>query len=142
LSLRQKNVKKTVVQTGLFSAFRLMGIQSMIVVLISLAWGWHSFSALTSSLLGGAISIVPNAVFASRFFASGRSSNSQKIVRAFYTGELIKLLITVVLVLIVLTQFSSVLILPLLTGFVAATFGLWFAPLLLSLQSKKEVVTS
>lgn len=119
-----------------------MGVQSMIVVLISSAWGWYSFMALASSLLGGMISIVPNIYFASRFFASGRSSNPQKIVRTFYLGELIKLAITVVLVLTVLTQFSSVLILPLLTGFVAATLGLWFAPLLVSLQTKKEVVVS
>lgn len=140
--MHQANIKKSTVQAGLFSAFRLMGIQSMIVVLISLAWGWYSFIALASSLLGGVISIVPNIYFASRFFASGRSSNPQKIVRTFYLGEVLKLGITVSLVLVGITQFSSVLILPLLTGFVAATLGLWFAPLLVFLQNNKKVAVS
>lgn len=118
-----------------------MGIQALVVVLVSLAWGWHSFQCMTSSLLGGFISIAPNAYFARRFFSSGNASDPQKIVRTFYTGELLKLVIMIVLAIIIFTQLP-VLVLPFLSGLVAATFGLWFSPLLLSFQRNARVAAS
>ena len=104
-----------------------MGIQSLLVVLASLVWSLHSAQAITSSLLGGIVSIAPNAYFAYRFFASGRRGDPQKIVRAFYAGELLKLIITVVLT-VAIFVFTTVLIFPFLTGLVVATLGLWSAP--------------
>lgn len=118
-----------------------MGIQALVVVLISLAWGWHSFQCMTSSLLGGFISIAPNAYFARRFFTSGNSSDPRKIIRTFYVGELLKLIIIVVLAIIIFTQLS-VMVLPFLSGLVAATLGLWFSPLLLSFQRNARVAAS
>lgn len=112
-----------------------MGVQALIVVLIAVAWGLHSVHAMTSTLIGGFISIAPNAYFARRFFASGRSTDPQKIVRAFYIGEVLKLVITIALVLVAITQLS-ILILPFLTGLVGATLGLWFAPVLASRNSR------
>jgi len=125
--LYSKNHKKTAVQAGLLSAFRLMAIQSIVVVLISAMWGLHSFDALSSALLGGVVAIVPNVYFAYRFFASGRHADPKKIVRTFYTGELLKLVITIVLA-IGIFMLLPILLLPFLTGLVGATLGLWSAP--------------
>lgn len=104
-----------------------MGIQSLVVVLISAAWGLHSFDAMSSALLGGLVSILPNMYFAYRFFASGQQSDPKKIVRALYAGEILKLVITVVLA-IGIFMLLPILLLPFLTGLVGATLGLWSAP--------------
>lgn len=112
-----------------------MGAQAFVVAVIALAWCFFNVQAMTSTLLGGLVSILPNIYFARRFFASGRSADAKKIVRTFYLGELFKLLITVALALLVITQLP-VLILPFLTGLVAATLGLWFAPVFANRQRR------
>jgi len=52
--------------------------------------GWTSAYSL---LLGGLICAVPNAYFTSKAFQYRGARAAQKIVRAFYTGEAIKLLL-------------------------------------------------
>jgi len=52
--------------------------------------GWTSAYSL---LLGGLICAIPNAYFTSKAFQYRGARAAQKIVRAFYTGEAIKLLL-------------------------------------------------
>jgi ATP synthase protein I len=52
--------------------------------------GWISAYSL---LLGGLICAIPNAYFVSKAFRYRGARASQKIVRAFYTGEAIKILL-------------------------------------------------
>lgn len=110
---------------------RLMGVQLLFVILASLVIGRHSFLSLESTLLGGTISVVSNLVFAYRFFASGRETQAQRIVHAFYKGELLKFAMIIGLTLLVFTQ-MDVLILPFVGGLLSATLATWFAPWILS----------
>lgn len=112
-----------------------MGIQTLIVVLIALLWSWSRFDAMTSTLLGGAVFIVPNVFFAHRFFRSGQAADPKKIVRTFYVGELLKLVITIGLALLIFIEIP-VLVLPFLTGLVSAALGLWFAPFIFIARTK------
>jgi len=107
-----------------------MGLQALVVIFVALAWWLGSFSAMLFTLLGGAVCILPNSYFAHRFFASGsKNSEPQKVVTAFYKGEIVKLLMTVTLALIIFIEFK-VKILPFISGFTGATIGLWLAPML------------
>ena len=114
-----------------------MGFQTLVVVLVAVAWGWSSFEAMIAALLGGVISILPGLFFALRFFSRASVSNPRKIVGTFYRGEFLKLLITAVLLLLVLLKMSLP-VFPLFSGFLAATLGLWFAPVLSLLPSPHE----
>lgn len=105
-------------------------LQCLAVLIIAFAWGFMGFASMTSALLGGVASIVPSLYFAWRFFASGKASEPHKIVAAFYRSELVKLLLSVVLVLGILSM-VRVQMPAFLTGFIGANMGMWFAPLLM-----------
>ena len=132
--MRQKLPCRSAVQVGLINALRLMGLQALVVIFVALAWGFSGFYAVLSALLGGAVCILPNSYFAHRFFASGRkNSEPNKIVHAFYKGELVKLLMSAGLLLIIFIEFQ-IKMLPFLSGFVGATMGIWLMPLLVTFK--------
>ena len=126
----KKPICHSTVQSGLLNAMRLMGLQAIVVIFIALVWGLSGFSAMFSTRLGGVVCILPNSYCAHRFFASGRKNKGpNKIVYAFYKGELVKLMMTAGLALIIFLAFH-IKILPFLSGFIGATIGMWLAPLL------------
>lgn len=130
----QKTNYHSTVQSGLFNALGLMGVQMLVVIFVALMWGLDSFNAMLFAFLGGLVFILPNSYFAYRFFAKGRKTNQpHSIVGAFYKGEMIKLLMTAGLALAIFAT-MKVRILPFIVGFAAATLGLWMAPLLLTLR--------
>lgn len=117
------------------SAFRVIVAQSFVVFVVSLIWGWQSFQAMAQVLFGGAVFIVPNALFAYCFFAKGRAhQDPRSVVNAFYKYELIKLVFMVSLVVVIFVELS-VMIAPFLAGLIGACFSMLFAPLL-SLRSR------
>ena len=126
-------------QTGLYNALRVATVQAAIIVLVSLTWVWGGAHAMASSLLGGFVFIVPNVYFAYRFFSSKDAKEPHQIVRAFYQGELFKLVIMVALS-IAIFVWLSVLLVPFITGLAGAIFGVWFAPFAIKSDKKAAVV--
>ena len=59
-----------------------------------LNWG---YSNAVSALVGGVISIIPNSVFAYKTFKYAGASSSKKVIESFYSGEKMKMVITVFL---------------------------------------------
>ena len=116
-------------QSARIVAYRLVGLQALVVVVIALGWSIDSLSNIGSVLLGGAASVLPSLYFAQRLFATTSASAAKKILRTFYVGEMIKLALSSLLVLLILL-FIPVAILPFVTGFVGAQLGFWLAPLL------------
>jgi len=108
-----------------------LALQGIMVVVVSALWYWQSPQAGLSALMGGVASVIPSAVFAFLFFARQNKRSAQKVVGAFYGGELLKLLLSVALIIIILRG-MQVEFLPFLTGFVGAHMGIWLAPLLAS----------
>ncbi len=78
-----------------------------------------------SALFGGLIGFVPNLYFAYRISAS-RGKSAKQIVRSFYAGESVKIIITAGLFVIVF-QIPNILFLPLFAGFLAVLLVFWFA---------------
>jgi len=86
----------------------------------------HSFGVI----VGGLAIIIPTAVFAWRAFAYAGARSAQQIVRSFFAGEALKM----VLAALILTAILVLTSLPLgavYSGFIAALVVQWLAPVLL-----------
>lgn len=84
--------------------------------------GWKN---ALSPMLGGLVALLPNLYFAYKVYLA-KDLGAQSIVNAFYTGETVKLILTVALFVIVL-QIPSVDFLTLLVGYIAVLSVFWFA---------------
>lgn len=74
-------------------------LMQLIVTLLSFItvyfnWG---FTTAQSALAGGAVSIIPNFVFAHKAFKFAGASASQQVVDSFYKGVKLKMILTAIL---------------------------------------------
>jgi len=98
---------------------------ALIVFVTSAALGFFSIQAAKSAFLGGLIGFLPNAYFSFKISRS-RGVTAQQILRSFYTGETVKLIITAVLFISVF-QLPGILFAPLFFAFVVVISVFWFA---------------
>ncbi|MCC5858864.1 MAG: ATP synthase subunit I [Ectothiorhodospiraceae bacterium] len=101
--------------------------QSLVTVIAALAWllAAGSGSGL-AALAGGGIAILPGAYFAVKVFSVPAGAPPKQLLNAFYRGEALKFVITVVLFIIALQWFADS-FLPLLTTYIAALLVYWLA---------------
>lgn len=100
-------------------AYKLIILQ--LVVVAALAILWWIFKNITSgysAVLGGIACIIPSWYFIRKFFSKKRRT-PQAIISSFYLGELTKLFLSMVL-LILVVKFTPAIIVPTLTGFIGA----------------------
>jgi ATP synthase protein I len=103
-----------------------VGMQIILVALLSLFfWIWKGSNAAYSAILGGVTAILPNFYFARRLFVQTGAQAAKKIIRAFYRGEAIKLLLTAALCLLIL-KWIRVSGLPFFAGFIAAQMAFFW----------------
>ena len=114
-------------------AYRLVGVQAVIVLIIAGCWLIGGVREALSALLGGAACVLPGFYFARRFFASSGSTEARVILMAFYGGEIIKLALSIGLVALIVL-FIPISILPFIVGFVMAQFAFWLAPFVVKLE--------
>jgi ATP synthase protein I len=107
--------------------FRFILPQIIFAVLMALAWWRISTPDMISALLGGFAVILPSFCFSQYFLGQIHTKSPQKVLIAFYIGELLKLVSSVLMMLIFVKVFK-VGILPLVTGFIGAHVGTWFTP--------------
>ncbi|MGL4838594.1 MAG: ATP synthase subunit I [Shewanella sp.] len=91
-------MSKVLARRGRWSAYKLVLVQAAVAGVASIVffalWGVQfGYSALA----GGSIAVLPNFVFATLAFSHMGASLSGKIVKSFFLGEAVKLLLTVVL---------------------------------------------
>lgn len=92
-------------------------------------WYWKGYLAGISAILGGAISIVPEIVFILIYFKRTYARAARQVVTAFYLGEALKWLLTLVLF-TVSFLWSKLNALPLFTTFIATQCAFWLVPLI------------
>lgn len=116
---------------GLFKAVRRVLQLQMLMVLLALAltWAVGGKEQGVSALLGGLIGFAPNALFALVFGRFDPKRSASQVVRAFYFGESLKLILTALLFVIVF-QLPGIFPLPLFATFFAVMAVFWFALLL------------
>jgi ATP synthase protein I len=97
---------------------------TLLVATVALAFG--DLQAAYSAVVGGGISTLVTLYFASTVLSVRIGSPAAKIARAFYVGEVVKILLTVVL-LSVAFLWLEVSPLPLLLAYMAALMAYWLA---------------
>ncbi len=110
---------------------RLWLIQTSLVLLLSLVWMLiDNARAGYSAFLGGAVCIIPNALFAVRLFKHQGARLARQIVRNFYRGEALKIVLSVLLFSLV---FALCNIAPMVffTTYVVVLMTHWFTPLIM-----------
>jgi ATP synthase protein I len=112
-------------------AFRLVALQAVVAGVVAIGWLCSSWVAAVSALLGGFAAVLPSLYFAHRFFATTHARQAGQIIRAFYLGELTKLLSSAFLVIFISRLWPEMAILPFFSGFAAACLGIWLTPLVM-----------
>ena len=120
-------IGNTLAKPGRKFAFKQILIAIIALLIGSVAtyfiWG---LSFAYSVLAGGAISIIPNFVFAHKAFKYAGARSSEKVLDAFYSGEKLKIVLTAILFALAFkfltlepiaffSSFCLVVVLPLLT---------------------------
>lgn len=98
----------------------------VIVVCGTVAYMTGGWKTAISASAGGLIAFIPNAFFALRFGFFDATRGARDIVRAFYVGESLKLVLTGVLFFLAF-QFRDLEFLPLFSGFIVALGVFWIA---------------
>jgi ATP synthase protein I len=87
--------------------------------------------AALASLLGGLVCLLSQAWFAWRVFRVGPGDPPHAMLAAFYQGEVAKLALIVVVLIVIFRAWPQVPLAPLVLTFIAVQAVHWFAPLLL-----------
>lgn len=109
---------------------RWFTIQGLVVILVTLITLFVGKIQAGSVLIGGIMCILPTAVFARWWLASYKAGDAmQRLVKVFYVGEILKLVLTGVLFVLGLMFFPLQLVWC-LVGYMSAQVAFWIAPLL------------
>jgi ATP synthase protein I len=103
-----------------FGMFKIVLLQiSAVLTLALLLAAWLGVNAALSLTLGGLACIVPNALFALRLAIQARRPGGANVV-SFFTGEFVKLALTVAMLLVIAMKYHELNWLALLVGFIVA----------------------
>lgn len=114
--------------TGRKLAYKAVMLQLTVVVAATIVAGFWGMQVASSVLVGGLVSIIPNAIMSYKAFQHSGAQAARKVLRAFYFGEAIKFLLTIVLFAIVF-KWIPVVGIACLIGFVLAVFAQLLAPI-------------
>ena len=109
-------------------ALRLVVLQALTATVVAGVWAMTGWVAGVSALLGGLATILPSLYFAIRFFAATQARQVDRIIKAFYWGELTKLVLSAALVIALFQLWPGMAELPFFCGFISACLGFWLAP--------------
>jgi ATP synthase protein I len=114
---------------GRLAAYKLVLVQAIVAGIISILffvmWGAQYGQ---SALAGATIAVLPNFVFATLAFSHSGASSAAKVVKSFYWGEAIKMLLTIALFTLVFIN-MKVGFMPLFTCYSLVLVVHWIAPL-------------
>jgi ATP synthase protein I len=117
-------------QRGIKGARTLLGYQlSLTALLATIATLFLGTHAGLTAILGGLVSIVPNAYFARTLFRYHGAQAAKKIVNSFYKGEALKLFLSIALFALVF-KFFNVVPLVFFGVYIVVQMVFWFAPLI------------
>jgi|SRR5690554_2969825 len=125
-----KNTSNRLTQAGRRLAKRLLILQAAAtLVLVALFALLYGAPGAKTALAGGVISLVPNAIFAVYAFRFGGARSASEVVRSFYAGEAVKMVLTIILFAVAFITLSEPW-LPLFIVFSVVTFMHWLIPFL------------
>ncbi|MGH8628594.1 MAG: ATP synthase subunit I [Gammaproteobacteria bacterium] len=109
------------------TAYKIVAAQALVtVVLALLLLGISGGRSAYSALAGGLVSVFSNSYLAAKLFRFERGAAPASIVRAFYIGEAVKILITAVSFVVIFAMLDTEALYVLLT-YGATLLVYWFA---------------
>jgi ATP synthase protein I len=113
---------------GQVSGLKLVAFQLSLVLIVALiSTVFFSNKVGYSALFGGLTFLLPNVVFVLMAFAHAGARQSKKVVRGFYAGEAIKLILTVLLF-VVFLKYGSLSLSAFYISFLLLVMSQWLAP--------------
>ncbi|HXH04656.1 MAG TPA: ATP synthase subunit I [Candidatus Competibacteraceae bacterium] len=91
---------------------------------VALSFWLGGLYAAWSAAMGGGINIIVTAYFASRVFSVGPGASAARVARAFYVGEVVKLVLTALLFTLALVWLKAQ-FLPLILTYMATLLAYW-----------------
>jgi len=106
---------------------RIILIQVAVAVVIALLMlMFHGLTAAVSAFAGGAIGFLTSLIYAKKMLAPP-GSEAKTIMRAHYSAEAYKLILTILLFSLIFTQYKEVHALPLFATYAATLAVYWVA---------------
>lgn len=110
---------------------KIVLVQAVVAFALALVWGATSgLNGFFAALSGGAACAVPNAIFAWLLFRQTGAQAAKRVVKAFYVGEVVKMMLTAIGFFLAVVFFADD-FLQLITTFIATQMVLWFSPLII-----------
>lgn len=113
---------------------KMIVVQCGVAITVSLFFLTKGMVGAYSALAGGMVFILPNAYFAYKTFSHGGASQAQKIVKAFYTGEAVKLVLTATLFTVVFVSIKPLDILALFVSYFLVLVSNWLMPFIINFK--------
>lgn len=107
---------------------RLLLVQAALAFGIPLILLPFGMNTALSAAAGGGASLLPNLYFAHRAFRYSGARSAQKILRSFYSGEAIKLLLTALFFALVFKYLKPLNVAALFGAFIAVQMAVWVTP--------------
>lgn len=125
-----QNTSNRLTLAGRRLAKRLLLLQAAVALVLLAFFAWlYGASGAKTAFAGSIISLVPNAIFAVYAFRFGGARSASEVVRSFYAGEALKMVLTIILFALAFITLSGPW-LPLFTVFIVVTFMHWLIPFL------------
>lgn len=110
---------------------RLLGLQFILLLLISGGFFLDTWVSAYSALVGGLIFYVPHCYFTLKFFRERKSGNSERVLQVMWMAELNKLVLTGALFAAAFVTLEPLNATALLLTFAVMVMSNWLAPLML-----------
>lgn len=125
-----QNTNNRLALVGRRLAKRLLLLQAAVAFFLIVFFAWlYGASGVKTAVAGSIISLVPNTIFAAYAFRFSGARAAPEVVRSFYAGEALKMIITIILFALAFSTLSAPW-LPLFIVFSVLTFMHWLIPFL------------
>ncbi|OED39108.1 hypothetical protein AB833_16325 [Chromatiales bacterium (ex Bugula neritina AB1)] len=109
---------------------RILLMQLFVALLVPAVLLPFGTNAALSASAGCIASLVPNLYFAFRAFRYSGARSAQKILRSFYAGEAVKLVLTALIFALCFKYLKTLNVAALFGGFIMVQMAIWLTPLL------------
>ena len=123
-------MSQVLIQRGYQQAKKLLLIQTLLILVVASFGLLKELMVAVALLSGGLAVLLANGFFVYKAFSKSGAQQSKQVVRAFYFGETVKIILSagmIVLAFLLLPGFEVYV----LVGYVAALLGQWLAPVII-----------
>ena len=119
---------------------RLLLTQCVVAIIFPLVLLPFGIIAAWSAAAGGIASLIPNAYFVHRAFRFSGARSAQKILRSFYSGEAIKLVLTALIFALTFIYLKPLNVAALFGGFILVQSVIWATTLLAGRSKNSDFI--